>query len=327
MVVAGYGAEAERAGGRVLNLLAASLTAPILEELGRGSRRLVELRRETGSPRQTTLRARMCELTDVGAVAKRRLHPFPSVREHVLTNGAGTELRFVAATLAAWLAQAPGGALELGGESARATVNALVDGWSAGILRVLAERAATIAELDAALDGLSTPALERRVAALLEAGLVTTRSDPAGESLFESTEWLRMAAAPIVTAIRWERKHVPTITPSPAPVDAEAGFLLAVPLLRLPEEASGRCRLEVEFGDGAERHLAGVTLEVERGEVVSCGPKLDCDPTAAATGPPSAWQRVTIESHPDRLQLAGDTRLARAVLDGFNRTLFPPRLI
>ncbi|HEX2097136.1 MAG TPA: winged helix-turn-helix transcriptional regulator [Solirubrobacterales bacterium] len=327
MVAGVIGLEDERAGAQALTLVAAPLNAQILDELARGARRLVELRRETGSPPQTTLRARVRQLSDVGAVAKRRLHPFPSVREHVLVNGAGTELRFVAATLGAWLAAAPGGGLQLGSDAASAAVKALADAWSTGILRVLAERPATVAELEAALGGLSSQAIERRLAALWDSGLIEREEAAGGPATYRVTDWLRKAAAPLHVAIRWERKHLPRTTAPVEPADAEAGLLLVVPLLRLPAEISGRCRLGVEFGDGEMRRLAGVTVEVEGGEVASWQARLDGGPAASATGPPSAWQRVAIEAHPDRLQLEGDIRLARAVLDGLNRSLFPPRLI
>ncbi|HEX5762976.1 MAG TPA: winged helix-turn-helix transcriptional regulator [Solirubrobacterales bacterium] len=326
MLAGSIGLEVEGPGARTLSLLATPLTVAVLEELALGARRLVELRRGIGSPPQTTLRARVRELSDVGAVAKRRLHPFPSVREHVLTNGAGTELRFVAHTLESWLRGAPDGPLELGGERAHAAVKALADAWSGGILRFVAERPTTLSELDAAIDGLSRQSLERRLLALSEAGLVEVAGGER-EPSYRATEWLRRAAAPLVTAIRWERKHQEAITPPVGVAEAETGMLLALPLLRLPAEVSGRCRLGVEIERGGERRLAGVTVRVEGGEVVSCRPRLEREAEASASGPPSAWQRVAIEASPERLELGGETRLVRAVLDGLNRTLFPPRLI
>lgn len=327
MAAVGHGAEVERAGAHTLGLLAAPLTVSILDELARGSRRFIELRRQTGSPSRATLRRRVRQLSDVGAVAKRRPHPFPSVREHVLTNGPGTELRFVAATLAGWLAGAPGGGAELGGEPARGAVKALAEGWSSGILRVVAERPVTLGELNAAVDGLSLPSVQGRVIALREAGLLEGGDGDGRTGSYRVTRWLCEATAPLVTAIRWERKHLPPATLPVGPVDAETGLLLAVPLLRLPAEISGGCRLGVEFGEGSERRLAGVTVKVERGRVVSCQPGLDGEPAASVSGSAAAWQRVAIEAQPDRLELAGDTRLARALLDGLNRSLFPPRLV
>jgi DNA-binding HxlR family transcriptional regulator len=326
MVGGTIGADGQKAGAHTLGLLATPFATAVLDELARGPRRLAELRRATGSP-QTTLRARLGQLGEVGAVAKRRLHPFPSVREHVLINGSGTELRFVAATLADWLARGPGGGLELGGEPARVVVRALSEGWSAGIVRVLAERPASLPDLRLGSEGLSAQSVERRLLALRDATLLEEVDGGPGQVTYAATEWLRQAAAPLAAATRWERKHLPTATPPIGPDEAEAGFLLAAPLLRLPAEASGSCRLGVEFQDGSERRLAGVTVEAERGRIVSCSSRLESNPAAAATGPPAAWLRVTIEAQPDRLELAGDTRLARVLLDALNRTLFPPRLI
>lgn len=326
MVAGVIGAEEARAGTRTLALLAAPLSAAVLDRLAEGPRRLAELRRETGSP-QTTLRARLKELNDVGAVARRRLHPLPGVREHVLVAGAGIELRFVAATLRGWLATAPAGPLEPDGDLARAALKALLDAWAAGLVRAVAERPHTLTEFDAAIEGISRQSLERRLAAARAAGLVEETGGTEEGPAYTASEWLRRAAAPIATAARWERKHLAQASPPIAPTDAEAGFLLAIPLLALPAEVSGSCRLAVEFDEGGEDRLAGVTVRAEAGRVVSCIPRLESGPSAWASGPPPAWLRVAIEADPNRLQLGGDTRLARVLLDGLNRTLFPPRLI
>jgi DNA-binding HxlR family transcriptional regulator len=317
------GANGERTGTRVLTLLAVPLNALVLNELARGPRRLVELRRETTSP-QTTLRARLRELSDVGAIAKRRLHPFPSVREYVLTNGPGTDLRFVVATLEAWLSSAPGKPLRLGSEEARAAVKALVEGWSSTILRALAPGPLTLAELDAAIESLSYQSLERRLTALRLAGLVEGRGGQGKSTPYEATEWLRQGTGPLAAAIRWERKHLAEVTAPVMPVDAETGLLLSMPLLSLPAEVSGSCRLGVEFPEGDERRLVGVTVRVEGGRVVSCTTRLDSSPAAWATGSPAAWLRGTIEADPHRLDLGGNQRLVLAVVDGLNRALFVP---
>ncbi len=321
------GANGERTGTRVLTLLAAPLNALVLNKLAQGPRRLVELRRETGSP-QTTLRAHLKELSEVGAIAKRRLHPFPSVREYVLTNRAGSELRFVARILEGWLADAPREPLAIGSDDGRAAVKALVEGWSSTMLRSLAAGPVTLAELDSAIESLSYQSLERRLAALREAGLVAGKRSASGKGTpYEVTEWLRRGAAPLAAAIRWERNHLAEVTAPLTPVNAESGLLLAVPLLRLPAELSGSCRLGVEFDNGGERHLVGVTVGVEEGRIASCTTRLDSSPGSWATGTVAAWLRVAIEADPGRLELGGNRRLAHALVNGLNRALFPPRLI
>jgi DNA-binding HxlR family transcriptional regulator len=323
-MVGGIGFEGERAGLRTLRLLAAPLSATILDELARGPRHLRELRRELGSPPARTLRGRTAELSRAGAVVKRRPHPFPSVREHVLANGPGTELRFVADVLRGWLASAPDGPLELGGESAGAAVDAVAEGWATGILRAVATRPTAAAELGSRSGSLGAASLERRFMALRDAGLLAEARSSGRHRAYAASDWLRRAVAPLAAAIRWEAKHLPGLTPPVGPDQAETGFLLAIPLLRLPVELSGSCRLGVEFGEGRERRLAGVTLEVDRGAVVSCEARLESGTAGSATGPPHAWLRLAIEADPSRLDVDGDRRLVLPVLDGLNRALFAP---
>jgi DNA-binding HxlR family transcriptional regulator len=141
---------------------------------------------------------------------------------------------------------------------------------------------------------------------------------------YEVTDWLRKGTGPIIAAIRWERRHIPHAAEPIRPIDAEAGFLRAIPLLKPAPGLSGSCRLGVEFGTGKDRCLAGVTVEVGGGRVIACTTQLDSSPSAWATGPPEAWLRTTIEADPNRLELGGNRRLVRGVIDGLNQVLFGP---
>ena len=321
-----------RAGALALSLLAHPLHHEILEELSRGPRRLSELRRLTGSPPQTTLRARLAQLGDFGVVAKRKLNLLPGVREYELTNLPGRELLFVATTLEGWLASAPEEPLDFASESGRAAIGALAESWSSAMLRTLAAGPASSAELDREIRLLSRDSLERRLGALRAAGLVADNNARGGPTSYEVTDWLRKGTGPITAAARWERRHLPHATAPIRPIDAEAGFLLVMPLLRPAPELSGSCRLAVEFGGGRERCLAGVTVVVAAGRIVSCTTRLESSPAAWATGPAGAWLRTAIEADPNRLELGGDRRLVRGLLDGLNQVLFgparplPPRL-
>ena len=64
-----------------------------------------------------------------------------------------------------------------------------------------------------------------------------------------------------------------------APIDAldvEAGFRLSLPLLELPRELSGMCRLGLNLEeDASARAMTGVTARIEQGRVISChgGPR------------------------------------------------------
>jgi DNA-binding HxlR family transcriptional regulator len=321
-----------RAGALTLSLLAKPLNHEILEQLSRGPRRLSELRRLTGSPPQTTLRAYLGQLDDVGIVANRNLNLLPGMREYELTNLPGRELLFVATTLEGWLASAPEGPLDLASEGGRVAIGALAESWSSTMLRALAAGPASPAELESEIRLLSRDSLERRLGALRAAGLIAGHNAEGRHTSYEITDWLRKGTGPIAAAARWERRHLPHATAPIRPIDAEAGFLLAMPLLRPAPELSGSCRLAVEFGDGRERCLAGVTVEVAEGRVASCTTRLESSPVAWATGPAGAWLRTAIEADPNRLELGGDRRLVRGLLDGLNQVLFgparplPPRL-
>ena len=155
-----------------------------------------------------------------------------------------------------------------------------MEGWSSGILRVLATGPATLAEIDAAVESHSCQSLERRLAGLHAAGLVEAALGPGRSTSYAVTEWLRQAIGPFAAAVRWERKHLAEVTPPIAPVDAEAGLLLSMPLISLPTELSGSCRLGVEFPDGAEPRLVGVTVDVEGGRIASCTTRLESSPAA-----------------------------------------------
>ena len=307
-----------RSGTRALALLATPLNATILKNLADGPKRLIDLRRACGSPAQTTLRAYLKELEGVEAIQKRRRNSFPGALEYEPTD-AGTELLFVAATLERWLQGAPEGPLEFGSNGAKAAIKALIDGWSSTMLRALAARPLSLTELDRVITPLSYPALERRLSAMRLAGQIEACTGNGKGTPYAVTGWLRQGIAPLTAAARWERRRLPDETSPIRRVDTEAFFLLALPLLRLPSELSGCCRLGVEMSNGKERRLIGAMAQVDEGKVVSCTVRLQGNADAWITGSTSSWFHAIIDSDTDGLELGGDQRLARALLDGSPR--------
>lgn len=312
-----------RCGARALGLLATPINSTILQTLSKGSKPLVELRHECGSPAQTTLRAHLKELEGLGAVAKHRRNRFPGAVECDLT-AAGRELLMVADTLERWLQLAPDGPLPFGGNPAKAAIKALVDSWSSTMLRILAARPLSLTELDSIIDSLSYPTLQRRLAAMRIAGQVEIcPGEGNGTSPYRVTKWLRQGVAPLVAATRWERRHLPTETPPITSIDTETGFLLALPLLRLPGELNGSCRMGVEMTRGKERRLAGAVARIEGGRVSSLTVRLNEAADAWAIGSASTWLHAIIDSDLEGLELGGRQRLARALVDGLHGALFP----
>lgn len=309
-----------RSGAQTLLLLAAPLNVSILRALTDGPKQQSELRRETGSPAQTTLRAQMKHLVEIGAVEKRRRNRFPGVLEYELTPP-GRQLLFVIDVLERWLENAPGEPLPLGGNAAKSAIKALADGWSTRVLRALAAGPLSLTELDGVIASLSYPALERRLAAMRLAGQVERRRSNERGTPYAVTGWLRQGVAPLVAAMRWERSHLAASTNAISRLDAETAFLLTLPLLLLPRDLSGACRLAVEVPDD-KRQLAGVVTGIERGAIGFCSTRLANNADAWALGTPAAWLGALIEEDSDRLELGGDLHLARALLDGLHAALF-----
>lgn len=309
-----------RSGAQTLVLLAAPLNVFILRGLADGPKQQTELRRATGSPAQTTLRAQLLRLGEIGAIDKHHRNRFPGVLEYELT-APGQDLLFVLNVLESWLDRAPDGVVELGGNAAKAAIKALAEGWSATMLRALAARALSLTELDRVIGSLSYPSLERRLSAMRLADLVEPQPGNGRGTPYAVTGWLRHGVAPLAAAARWERHHCPRVTAPIGRLDMEAALLLAVPLLRLPPELSGSCRIAAEVPNG-KRRFAGAMVEVEEGKIASCSTKLQGDPDAWGLGSTSAWLSAMLEHDLDRLELGGDCRLVRALIDGLHGSLF-----
>jgi DNA-binding HxlR family transcriptional regulator len=312
-----------RSGTRALGLLGKPLNGAILQTLAKGPIRLIDLRRECGAPAQTTLRAHLRELEELGAIAKQRRNRFPGALEYEL-EPPGIELLFVLDVLERWLEQAPEGPLEFGTRGAKAATKALVEGWSSTMLRALAARPLSLTELDGVIGGLNYPSLERRLAAMRLAGQVVACTGEGNATPYRVTEWLRRGIAPLSAAAQWERRYAADGSVPIARVDVEAAFLLTLPLVRLPPELSGSCRMGVEMKSGDEHRLVGAMAQIESGRIASCTVRMQGSADAWATGSPSSWLHAVTGSDIDGLQMGGDQRLIRSLVEGLHKVLFRP---
>jgi DNA-binding HxlR family transcriptional regulator len=300
------------------------LNVLILRNLATGARQRTELSRATGSPAPTTLRVQLKRLIEMGAVATHHLNRFPGVIGYELTPS-GEDLLFVLDVIDGWLERAPDASLFPGSNSAKAAINALANGWSTGMLRVLAGGPLSLTELDGVIGSLSYPSLERRLAAMRLAGQVEARPGNGRGTPYAVTDWLRRGVAPIVAAVRWERRHRRDTTAAIGRIDAEAAFLLSVPLLRIPTGVSGTCRMAAEIARGRGKRLAGVMVEVRGAKVASCATELRGHPSAWALGPPSAWLSAVIDRDTSALELGGDRHFAGVMVEGLHEALFRQR--
>lgn len=311
-----------RAGAEALSLLAAPLNVQVLKALEPGSSALLDLRYATGSPPQSTMRLYMRSLSEIGAIQRKPRKEFPTSVDYAVT-GAGRSLLKAGEVLDDWLRHSPNEPLELGTVPARNAIKPLVEGWSTNIVRALAGRSLSLTELDRLIPRISYPSLERRLGALHVVGLVEGRRNEGSPTPYSATDWLRRSVAPLIAAIAWEGRFLA----SPPPVgrlDVEAAFLLAIPLMQLPRNVSGKCRLAVEVQRGATPVFAGVLVCVEEGEVTSCAANLEGDVEGWASGSPRAWFRRLSDSSNQELELGGETALPEAIIEGLRRTASKP---
>lgn len=235
------------------------------------------------------------------------------------TSSKGEEFLFVAFAIERWLRNCPEGPLELGLRGARALAP-LVCCWSAAVTHALAPEPLTLAELDRAVSVLDADVVTEHVEAMERSGQVRALPD-GGETRYALTDWGREAIAPIVAAIRYECRYPEDDVLPPDVFDAEAAFQMALPLLRLPPHLRGSCRLGVRVPD-EEPLMAGATVQVERGCVLSSSPLLDEAPETWVTGSPLDWCETVIDPSTEQLEAGGDTELTGALLEGLYEALF-----
>lgn len=303
-----------RAGGQALSLLAAPLNVHILQTLAEGPKELMDLRRAVGSPPQSTMRVYSRTLAELGVLEQYRQSEFAGSSLYSIT-ASGNALLKVSEVLQRWLDESPDGGIQLGSTPAKSTVGALVEGWSTNIVRALAAKPLSLTQLNRLIPKVSYPSLERRLGGLRLANLVEPHPGEGRGTPYRTTEWLRRAVVPIATAAAWERKHLSDSAPPIGRLDVEAAFLLAIPLMAIPEDLTGRCRLAVEVQGGAGPVFAGVLICVEEGRITSCSSRLEGEVEGWASGTPREWLHRMNGGADEGLEIGGDVSLVLTLTD------------
>lgn len=312
-----------RTGAQALSLLAVPLNVHVLQNLEEGPLPLPELRRAVGHPPVTTMRTYLRNLTELGVIERHREEGFPGSVSYAITPS-GKQLVRVSAILRRWLEAAPEGPIELESRAARSAIKALVDGWDAGLVRALAARPLALTELSRLIPQVSYPALERRLTAMRQMGLVEPDPRRNGRvARLQVTQWLRYAVAPLTEAVGWECQWIPDRAPAPGRIDAEATFLLTAPLLGDSLEREGTCRLAVEFRRGSEAEFAGVAVTVANGSIRSCVTRFEGQPDAWATGSIFDWCGWLGGRGSRQVEVRGDATLASGLVSGLRNALLP----
>ncbi len=237
---------------------------------------------------------------------------------------AGREVPLVAGILQQWLSWGPQGEIVMG-EGSGEPLWSLLSGWTATIVHAFAGAPATTHEAQERIGVLDLEQIEARVALLVDAGLLEPlpmAADPEGEDFYEPTRWLRQAVAPLAVAARLELRHPPGDTAPIAAQDVEAALLLTLPLAVLLPELSGACSLSVELDPDVIGGPVGITVQLERGRVVSIRPGIDDEADSWAIGSASDWLDTVIEPDVESVTIKGEKRLAQALLTALHRALF-----
>jgi DNA-binding HxlR family transcriptional regulator len=312
-----------RSGGYVLSLFSKVLHGLVLRALSGGPLRLAELRRKVGGPAQSTLRGNLDNLIGIGALEKRQSNGNgrPHMADNALTS-VGTEMLAVADAVEDWFARAPEGPLHLENEMGKTTIKALVNGWDSTMLRALAVRPFSLTELDNLISSYSYPALERRLAAMRLAGFVVPVEGNGGATPYAVTNWLRQAMAPLLAAIRCERRYMADVTAPLTKIDVETILLLGLPLVELAPDATGASQLAVYGGDDSDWRSAGVRLTVESGRIASCSSKLEVNAESLVRGSAADWLDALVCGASRQLEVSGNRGIALEIVDGLHRALF-----
>jgi len=222
-----------RAGAKALSLLAVPLNVHVLTTLAEEPRSLYDLRRAAGSPPQTTMRGHLRKLMKIGVLKHWQSPEFSGSVEYELGE-AGRDLLAVADLSQHWLNRAPEEPVPLGTSAAKSALKALVDGWSSGIVRVLAARPLSLTDLNKLISGLNYPSLERRLGALRFTNLIEAAPSEGRGTPYRATGWLRQAMAPLAAATRWERRHWADETVPISRIDDSRSIIFGV----VPDEIS-----------------------------------------------------------------------------------------
>jgi DNA-binding HxlR family transcriptional regulator len=314
-----------RAGCRVLSLFANPLTARILRAHRDGPLRLSALHKQIGWSPHTTLRAAVGNLCEVGALQKDGGHTRPSAPTSLTP--AGEEMIEVADAIERWLAAAPAGPISPNSDEAKGAIKALAGGWNSTLMRALANRPFTLTGLDRMIPEVSYPSLERRLARMRATGQIEAVEAEDRGTPYIVTEWSRRAVGPLCVAGRCERRHLADATAPITDVEVEASFMLTVPLAHLPETANGACMLAVQTeGESSQepgRDLAGVMVQIKRGEIIGCASRINQAPPTWALGTAENWLDVVIDGKLAQLRFGGaKPQLAADLVNGIHFALF-----
>lgn len=300
------------------------MSAGILRAHREGPLRQSELQDKLGWSAEATVRDAVKFLRKVGALEREKAEGARNAVATALTP-AGEEMLVVARVLEKWLAACPEGPVPIDSTEVKVAVQALAEGWTSTLMRVLSSSPCTLTELSAEIPGISYPALERRIAWMRTTGQVSQLKEGFRGKPYVPTEWLRRSIAPLVVAGRCERRHLEDAPPV-TDVEVETAFLISLPLVDLPTNAAGSCILASQTDPvepGAENPgLAGVAVSAGERKITSCSVTVEDEPSTWVVGSPDDWLNAVLDGSFEDLRIGGkDPQLAVDLVNGLHYSL------
>jgi len=189
------------------------------------------------------------------------------------------------------------------------------DKWTLLIVRDLAGGPRRFVELQRVLPGISTEQLRSRLNRMVADGLLTRqryREVPPRVD-YELTQRSRELLPVLGALARWGYDWAWTAPRDGEAIDIGAILRIAPGLVEAPASLDGTAKLSVERPDGTTRTYA---ITVRRGATTISEHDVP-DPTARISGSEADWiDALGPEADLDALNVDGDERLAKVVLDG-----------
>jgi len=224
-----------RAGGRTLLVLSDPLNASILCLLRHGALPVTKLQERLGPTSRTTRFGRLRELEELGIIVREKEGGAPPLT-HCTLSPAGYELLIVLRQLRRWLGEHPTATADRGGLSGVAETKALALGWNSTAIRWLAEQPCSLTALDAqSPPEVSYHDLRKACRALMDAGLIARVPSGGRRKPYCLTPWMRRAAGPLASAVRWEHDFLADASAASTALDLEALLLLVAAPGEMPE--------------------------------------------------------------------------------------------
>jgi len=189
------------------------------------------------------------------------------------------------------------------------------DRHTRGLVRALADASLRPTELEVRLTELGRSALLDRLRSLTGCGVLLREEHP-GEVRYALADCARHLGLIVARAAWCEGQRA-----SPADralVSDLPGLLhLLAPLVRIPQDLSGICRLRIEKATLE----AEIYLTAASGRIAALGAAPTAAPQAVSHASPRDWCGALLHGDPSKISTTGDAMLGRAVLDGLSTAL------